>query len=460
MRPQALTDDKLTAALAQRPLHTAAELADRLNVSQPTISRGLNRLAGKVVRIGLGRASRYSLARPINRLGTSWPLYRINGEGRPEHLGDLFSIAGGHWYLQSTEPRPALMQNEFRDGVYPDLPWFLEDLRPQGFLGRAFVQAHAEELDVPAELTAWNSDHVLAALLRHGDNLSGDLVVGDDALESALHELINPLCIDPSARSEEYPRMAASALRGQSVGSSAGGEQPKFTAQLREDDGTFRAVIVKFSEPQSTPSAIRWADLLQCEHLAGTILSENGVRAAQTHILDSEGRRFLQSTRFDRTPSLGRRGYVSLRALDAAHIGRARAPWPEMAEILLSSGWINEDTAHELTVAGLFGDLIGNNDMHFGNVAFQLKDDQPLALVPLFDMLPMLYAPGSAGALVDRTFEPRPPLPRYLSAWKFAAQMASSFWQRVARNNWISQSFSEIARANGKTVDTLRSRFG
>jgi hypothetical protein len=460
VRPQTLTDEKLTAALSQGALHTAAELADRLDVSQPTISRGLNRLAGKVVRIGLGRASRYSLARPINRLGSRWPLYRINAEGRPEHLGDLFSIMAGHWYLHSPEPRQALMQNEFREGVYPDLPWFLEDLKPQGFLGRAFVQAHAEELDVPAELTAWNSDHVLAALLRHGDNLPGDLVVGDDALESALHELVNPLCIAPDERPDKYPRMAASALRGQSVGSSAGGEQPKFTVQLREEDGTFRAAIVKFSEPQNTPSAIRWADLLQCEHLAGTVLSENGVRAAQTHVLDSEGRRFLQSTRFDRTPSLGRRGYVSLRALDAAHIGKARAPWPEMAEILLGSGWIDADTAHELTVAGLFGDLIGNNDMHFGNVAFELTDNQPLGLVPFFDMLPMLYAPGNTGALVDRNFEPRPPLPRHMAAWRFAAQMASSFWQRVASDPWISPSFVEIARANGRTVDTLRSRFG
>lgn len=460
MRPQTLTDDRLRTALTQGLLHSAAELATRLDVSQPTISRALARLGSNVVRVGQGRASRYALGRAVGRLGSQWPLYRVNAEGRAEHLGDLYSLHGGQWFLDSQTYRPALMQDEFREGLYPDLPWFLEDLRPQGFLGRAFVQAHAEELDVPAELGAWNSDHVLSALLSHGDNLPGDLVVGDEALQRALQDLLNPVCLSPERRAAEYPRLASIALRGQSVGSSAGGEQPKFTVQLRADDGSLRAAIVKFSEPQDTPSAVRWADLLQCEHLAGVVLAENGIRAAKTHVLDAEGRRFLQSIRFDRTVSLGRRGYVSLRALDAAHIGKARAPWTDMADILRRDGWIDEATALELSTAGLFGDLIGNNDMHFGNVVFALTDQKPLALVPFFDMLPMLYAPGSAGALIERAFEPRPPLPRQLSAWTPAAQIASTFWRRVMTDPWISKGFAETAGRNLSVVESLRARFG
>lgn len=460
MRPPKLTDESLLFALRQGPAHTASELAARLGVSQPTVSRRLARLGGSVLRLGRARASRYAIVRAIGPWGSRWPLYRLDSRGRAHSLGELCALPAGAWYFDSTEPRPALMHGEFQSGLYPDLPWFLEDLRPQGFLGRAFVVAHAASLDVPADLSVWSSDHVLAALVNHGENLPGDLVLGDVALQAALRDVARPAGLLAAGRAQAYPRLATQALRGEAAGSSAGGEQPKFTAQLQDEDGAMHSVVVKFSEPQDTPSAIRWADLLQCEHLAGVTLAEGGIPAAATEALEAQGRRFLQSTRFDRTPALGRRGYVSLRALDAAFLGKARAPWTHVAELLLAQGWIEAETAHVLSVAGLFGELIGNSDMHFGNVAFELTDHRPLRLLPIFDMLPMHYAPGTAGAIVERAFLPTPPLPRNLRAWIQAAGMAAVFWQRVASDGSISPGFAEIARSNGAAVDHLRDRFG
>ncbi len=462
MRPRQLSLDALRQALRERPGVAAGDLAAQLQVSLPTVSRGLTRLGGELARIGKRRGARYALLRLVDRHGSQWPLHRIDAQGRPASLGILSALQGGKWLFTSDAPRPAWMAGEFRQGLYPDLPWFLDELRPQGFLGRSFVSAHGQDLDAPLDLSLWNSEHVLAALLRYGDNLPGDLVLGDQALTRALQESVNPQdVIDLANRPEQFPRRADAALRGRPVGSSAGGEQPKFTALIAEAPAQYRATVVKFSEPMdSSDSARRWADLLRCEHLAGQALQAGGIAAAPSEVIDAGGRRFLQSTRFDRTPTLGRRGYVSLRALDAAYFGRGREAWTQMADRLLAANWIEPGTAQTLRTLGLFGELIGNSDMHFGNLAFELADAAPFKLVPAYDMLPMLYAPSASGAVVDRSFTPPVPLPRFQAEWNRAAIAAREFWAAVEADAAISDGFRQLATANGESIARLLARFG
>jgi hypothetical protein len=63
----------------------------------------------------------------------------IGSEGAPEQIGRLFSLLGGKYWLDAgTNTWPSLMDSIFEDNVFPDLPWFLDDYRPQGFLGRAW----------------------------------------------------------------------------------------------------------------------------------------------------------------------------------------------------------------------------------------------------------------------------------------------------------------------------------
>lgn len=461
MRPRRLALPSLLEALSQRPLVSSAELASALGVSQPTVSRGLAALGERVVKVGRTRAAQYGLSRGIGRFGSRWPVYRIDQDGRASEVGVLHSLQQGHWYFETDQDTDSLRFGEFARGIFPDLPWFLDDQRPQGFLGRAFAQAHAKELDAPPDILLWNSDHVLAALLTHGDNLPGNLVVGDASLEKALQEMMRPSgAIGLGERQTRFPELVKRAILGQSVGSSAGGEQPKFTLCIDEGEGQYQSAIVKFTEPTTTASALRWADLLQCEHLAGRMLAEAGIPAAETHVLDSEGRRFLQSQRFDRTARLGRRGYVSLRSLDAAFYGRARAAWTDMADALREDGWIDADVARQMKLAWLFGDMIGNTDMHFGNIAFKLEMSRPLGWVPIFDMLPMLYAPTGAGAIVDREFAPRPPHPRTFDEWETAAALAEEFWARVSMDRWISAGFQDLARKNKAVVARMRTQFG
>lgn len=419
----------------------AAVNAAKLKISQPTVSRLLAAAGARIVRIGRARATRYALARAIGRAGTHWPLYRINADARPETLGTLHALHGDGFWFEASGARPALLQGEFADGLFPGLPWFLDDQRPQGFLGRAFAQRVAADIDAGADIVRWRGDDVVLALLRHGDDAPGNLVLGEASLQRALQSIIAPLQGEAEL---SYSALAEAALRGEAVGSPAAGEQPKFAITL-ENDGSLRPVIVKFSDRVDTPAGRRWADLLVCEHLAGEVLHTHGLPAAQSRIVEAGSRVFLESTRFDRTPARGRRGLVSLAALDAAFYAHVRVDWNVFAIELERDGWLDAVDAHRLRLFYWDGRLIANSDMHLGNAALHLVDHRPLPLAPCYDMLPMRFRPAASGEIVERRYEIALPTPEQHTEWRTAALMARDFWLRVAIDPRISAPFRTIA---------------
>ena len=222
------------------------------------------------------------------------------------------------------------------------------------------------------DVRQWRRDDVLLGLLAHGYDAVGDLVLGETALNWARHEMDAPRdVVSLDDREKVFSLLAEAALRGDAVGSSVGGEQPKFVCTLRESTG-YRSVIVKFSERTETAAGRRWADLLICEHLACETLRHSGVSAAQSELVYADRRVFLQSTRFDRTPCLGRGGFVSLAAVDAAHYGYGRIDWWRFASELERDGWLSPADARRLRQTAWFGVLIANTDMHLGNAALRL----------------------------------------------------------------------------------------
>jgi DNA-binding transcriptional ArsR family regulator len=448
--------ERLLDALRRRRLASARELGEALGASQPSISRALAAAGSHVVRIGQARRSRYAAVRDVRGLGTHWPLYRIDEQGQPHEFGRLTALHGNGCLVAAATP-PDWLQGEFTDGLFPGLPWFLDDQRPQGFLGRQFGQRWARELGLPADILRWNEDAVLAALLLHGDDGPGDFVLGDTALERALRA--EPEAIPAAAREQRYAGLALAALAGELAGPSAAGEQPKFTACVADADGGLRHVIVKFSEPaDSHAGARRWADLLVCEHLAGGLLAERGHGSARTELVWSQNRLCLEATRFDRIGAHGRRGFVTLAAWNDAHDGE-RDDWAAAAARMQQTGWIDAAAAEHLRLRWWFGRLIGNTDMHFGNLGFLLGNALPLEAAPNYDMLPMLYRPAANGAVVPRAFEPPPPTPAALPYWRLAAAWAGLYWQRVAQHPEISDGFRGIADANHAALGRLRQRF-
>ena len=409
------------------------------------------------MRIGRARATRYALAREIARAGSHWPLYRIDADARPHTLGELHALHGGAFFFEPNGSRPALMHGESASGLFPGLPWFLGDQRAQGFLGRRFARRVASEIGAPEDVKLWSADDIVLALLRHGDDAPGDLVLGEASLQEALRGIITPADrIAQDQRSSRYPQLAEAALRGEDVGCSAGGEQAKFAVTL-QIGASGMPVIVKFSESAESRAGRRWADLLICEHHASEVLRESGLPAAHNELIEADGRVFLQSTRFDRTPSLGRRGFVSLAALDAAFHANGNIDWWRLAPRLARDGWIDDADAHRLRVISWFGLLIGNSDMHLGNAGLQLTDSRPLELAPVYDMLPMRFRPASSGEIVERRYEIALPAPEQKADWLEAAPVARRFWQRISDEPRISRQIQAISiDANAMLERALR----
>ncbi|MBK6980263.1 MAG: type II toxin-antitoxin system HipA family toxin YjjJ [Betaproteobacteria bacterium] len=421
------------------------DICRQLAISQPSLSRAVAAAKGRISMFGRGKATRYAVAREIATAGSEFPLYAIDEAGSPTKAGVLHSVSGGRYWLQ---PPGGLGQ------VFPDLPYFLQDMRPQGYLGRSFPRQHGH-LIVPPRIADWASDHVTIALALAGEDCVGNLVLGRESMNRLLaREPRHFVGDDEIAR--EYPRLAQLARDGEPVGSSAGGEQPKF-AVARENPvrGSYHA-LVKFSPPLTTPEGERWGDLLRCESIAPEMLEHSGVDASRGRHLVIGDRAYLEVERFDRVGPDGRRGLVSLGAVDDEFFG-SRDRYSLAGERLMGAGMLPPEDAGHLAFLEAFGMLIANEDMHFGNVSLFSSGpfSRRFALAPAYDMLPMRYRPRDEDPMPDPGFEPPAPHAGVLEAWAAAVPAATLHWERVAEDQEISAGFRRIAVRNRDSVRAI-----
>ena len=426
-----LTPKALQALRRQGGVVSSAELQEVLGVSQPTVSRALAPLiqSGQVQKVGAARSQRYVLPRTVPGVGREVAVMRVNAQGQASPFARMVPLEGGAFWVDEA------------DGVsarHGSLPWFLDDMRPQGFMGRTFAHAHPE-LQLGGDPRHWSDDDVLRALTLFGDDLPGNLILGEPAFER-FHTLAQRASRAESSR--DYPQLAEQAMQGTHPGSSAGGEQPKFCTLIAG-----RAVLVKFSPAGDSPADQRLRDLLVCEHLALQTLAQAGLPAARTAVVREAGRVFLESERFDRTPQGGRIGMVSLQVYDAEYVGEMDN-WAATANRMAARQLLSAADARSLRLLEAFGVLIANTDRHYGNISLLLKDDD-WALSPTYDMLPMLYAPVG-GELVPRDFASRPmqATAATLPEWEQARALALAFWQAAGADERISADFRAIALEN------------
>ncbi len=460
-RPTPITRDNLAPLIRARGPVSATELAAVLRVNRTTIVRALADFGDELVRMGATRSTRYALRRLVGNAGSRWPIYAVDESGRARLWAELEALHERHWRIRWVGTPPAWADRfANREGLWEGFPFFLSDARPQGFLGRAIAMQISRKLPVAEDPRRWSDDDTLVYLQAASEDLPGSQVVGDDCLRRALARSVFPEVadwIDAAERATRYPemaRLAASALPG----TSAGGEQPKFLTSVRHGPENFQPVLVKFSPPMDQGAGQRWADLLLCEFHAHEVLAEIGLAAAGTCVIDAAGRRFLEVPRFDRMGAGGRRGVVSLESLHAAAVGHgARRDWPTAALELQQEGLVDAEAVAMIRRLHAFGELIGNTDMHFGNLSFWLEDTLPFQVTPAYDMLPMLWAPGLQGEIVNRTFSPAPPVPAAQTQWREAMDWAAVFWQRVAADARLSVDFMNFANAARETLRRLNS---
>ncbi len=434
MSDSPLHQQVLAVLRTERGVATSALLQARLGVSQATVSRALAPLLrqGLVLKVGSARSQAYLLPRPVRGLDATVPISRVSADGAVAPLGRIIPIHG--------ESRYWVEETDGQRQAYDSLPWYMDDMRPQGFLGRRFFKAHPE-LELGPDLARWSDDDVLRALCAAGEDMPGNLIVGRRSLERYNANLTTPI----QHGVEDYPRLANEAMLGTPSGSSAGGEQPKFGATR---DG--RHFLVKFSPPDNSAVSCRLRDLLLCEHLALQTLQAHQIPAARSTLHMLQGRVFLEVERFDRT-DCGRIGMVSLLAYDSEHIGQIDN-WARTAERMQSRGLLNANDTRRLRVLEGFGRLIANSDRHYGNISL-VRVGSTWRLAPTYDMLPMQFAP-IGGELVEQAFDPSrlQPTAETVDVWPKARELAAVFWRAVSAEKRITSDFREMATRFAGTI--------
>ncbi|TQC69591.1 type II toxin-antitoxin system HipA family toxin YjjJ [Pantoea dispersa] len=412
---------------------TARQLIEKIGISQPTLSRAIRELGDDIVKIGAGPSIQYAL-RDTFRGFRSAPIYRVTDEGQIKPLGELIPV----------RPEGFVMVQADQKSFHSDgLPWWLFDMRPQGYLGRAYASTYASGLGLPANPEQWADADVVRALLAQGHDAIGNLLIGEQARGRFL-EMPEPT---PVERATAYPELARAAGAGEVPGSSAGGEQPKFCTYTERGH-----VLVKFTAADDNPVSERWRDLLMAEHLALKVLG------VESDVFDIAGQRFLEIPRFDRVGKMGRIGVFSLRALDAEFVGNASASWPVLVNQLVAEKCVHSEAANSTARLWAFGMLIGNTDMHAGNLSFISRHGRPYHLAPAYDILPMGFAPRAGGAIVN-TLRPAS-LPEVVSSdiWREALALAEEFLSLTNSCDGFSDRFAPCLAALQQHLDEARAR--
>ena len=363
---------------------TSKELQVVTGLSQPAISRQLRNMGDSIVKLPGGRSPRYAMTKNAFGADDRLPLYEVDAHGNNVAVALVRPLVPEGFVVQPLTGMPPVLLGERGDGLYEGLPYFLDDLRPQGFLGRQIAEEMSEQSDeFPPDPRHWNTNHVGRYLVSNADDLPGNFKFGQQA-----HLRIRR---QPEVVSvQEYPALADGVMEGVIPGSSAGGEQPKFTAYCEDISAH---VIVKFSPSGNEPIARRWKDILITEFHASETIHSCEFPAAETRLHEIDGRLFLESQRFDRSGEYGRMSTISLQAVDAEFVGLGNN-WLRVMRALNERQLVSAQHVFDTEFLWCFGRMINNTDMHLGNLSLRI-DGHVFRLLPVYDMCSMGFAPKS-----------------------------------------------------------------
>ena len=416
---------------------TTKILAAGTGLSRQTVNRELRALGDSIVTFDNVRPPLYYAVTEAFESGNKIPVAAVDHHGHTTLCGMLRPLSHGGFYLQPTSTTPNVLMGYKKDGLYDDLPYFLDDMRPQGFIGRQIArELNAQHDSFPPDPRSWNQEQVGRYLVANGDDLPGNLKVGRMALDRVKRP-------PQKANRDEYAELADKAVKGETHGSSAGGEQAKFTTYAKEKNAH---VIVKFSPKGNGELATRWRDILVTEKIASEVFHEYNIPAAELEIFEVKERLFLESRRFDRTMEQGRSPLLSMQSIDNEFSG-VGSGWLNTAKELEKMHLISSQDLHTIAVYWGFGRLINNTDMHLGNISFSINNSS-FSLAPLYDMCSMGFAPNSTGEIPPFSFSApdiNDPLNFLDVPPVIIYEMAQLFWDRVGKNPMISDEFKHFS---------------
>lgn len=436
--------EQVAALLLSNGIMTVAQLQAATGKSQPSVSLAITKLDGRVCKLGAARSTRYALTQPILGLPASQPITLATDQGDLLDFGNLTFLHGQQTYTRAVQGKEWLTDKN-------KLPWFLEPLRPQGFLGRQLVRFAP---NLPADPDAWNAEQVLYMAALHGGDPPGAFNLGP-----VMGRLVPEAPADCSNRADYYDAVARGVSSTLPAASSAGGQQPKFVTKVAGDAASHRHLIVKFSPPRGTPFGERWHDLLLLEHLALNVLREHGAPAATTRIIESNERTHLESERFDRIGLEGKHHAVAANSVHDEFVKTPRQNWVATSAALVAQKLLSPADLQKVARQYFFGQYIGNTDMHFGNLSFFAGDvTKPhFTLTPAYDMLPMMWRPSvHSGELDAGPIRPQHQIAGYALEALAAREWAIEYWEKATKLEGLS---SALLDASSTNVTRLKSNF-
>lgn len=438
---------QIAALLSANASLSATEIQAATGKSQPSISLAIAQHGDMICKLGAARSSRYALAKDILGLPANQALHFTDEAGNISEFGTLTQLHNRQIVVRTNTKTKTKKQWVSAPG---ELPWFLKPLRPQGFLGRQYLQLRP---DFPGDPDAWTAEQALYIAVNHAADPPGAFGLGQ-----IVGRLVRETPVEIGARALHYDHLAEAINKTLPAGSSAGGEQPKFLTEIKEGTN-YRHLIVKFTPPRDTPFGKRWRALLHLEHLAHTILREHGIAVAHTRIVESPTRTYFESQRFDRLGMEGKRHVVAVDALHGEFVHAPRRNWIHSAEALANKKLITPTDLSAVARIYAFGQFIGNTDMHFGNLSFFVDGVErdvrrpALGLAPVYDMLPMMWRPNAqSGELNVTAVAERSVTPSYARDQADACEWAIAFWQQATTLDAIEGPLREACEISAKRM--------
>jgi hypothetical protein len=446
-------DSSLTILLAREGPLSAPEAARLLGVDPVTIKRQAAVAGSGILVVGRGKNTRYSLPQPTITGAAQWPLFWVADDGMVTEFALASHLQPDVLHLYGSGAGLGINVTTARD-----LPWLLTPLKLRGYLGRASRSRLGNvTTDWDAQPERWSLAQQLFAAQSATLDHAGAILLGEAAVQAWQAQPSTPQLDDADTLAMFYDGLADEATQGRVAGSSADGEQPKFSTRLRDATGRVREVLVKFSPPRGTPFGERWNDLLHAEAIAAEVLRAHGFATPDSRIVMSSKRTYFESTRIDRVSGVraarrGRRHILPLTAVHAAFVAGAQQSWPNTIARLVAQKRIAADALATTQTLYAFGQLIGNTDMHFGNLGVIVDSPNAISkgrmtLAPCYDMLPMRFAPGPHSDIEFTAFSNElsaalpPPITRT------ARMLAEDFWQRVSQESAVSEAWRRFAGA-------------
>lgn len=331
------------------------------------------------------------------------PLAIVREHGAVEDLGSWHSATKTLELTQLGFPFLGVGQHVIESAI----PWIFSDMAPAGFLGAGFARRFPE-LRLPDQ--HWSDEHVLIAISRRGEDLSGNLLVGAES-RRRFEDSFAPEIMSGARKRDDYARVIEELLAPGNFGkdSSLGGARPKVVLHSVGTQ-TPRDMLLKFTPPLSTALGTRWKNLLLVETLAAQALAADGILTSGAspgtfEFIRGSDRAGILMPRFDRTSGVGRRGAATLYYLAMAR-DEFELEAPAVFASLARDGLVSEADAKTVARVHSFSAAIGNTNAHLGNYGLRFDEKGAAQLSPIYDVTAMVFAPR-ADELPDARIKPR-----------------------------------------------------